>query len=282
MEAAVWHRPKHRKSGQTPFLAVAAFMAVGAGATAFLAVSQGGAGAQTAEALQLRPAAVQTFAPRPASTVYPIRPATDPATPKAAKHKAQAAQPVAQETPAGQVTTPVPAETVPSPVVVTPTAQATTQAPSPDPTTPSVMPTPTSSQTGSSPAVAPTRTVSGGGPLDQQLLAEAETQQGVPYVYAGDQPGGFDCSGLVYWAALQLGISGMPRDTYEMLEQGVSSGLLVETDNPQPGDLAFFGSGHVELYVQPGETFGAQKPGTDVDFHQYGGSWQPTAFYYVS
>jgi cell wall-associated NlpC family hydrolase len=66
-----------------------------------------------------------------------------------------------------------------------------------------------------------------------------------------------------------------------MLGQGVSSGLLIPTSNPQPGDLAFFGSGHVELYVKPGETFGAQQPGTVVGFHPYSGGWVPTAFYAI-
>lgn len=115
-----------------------------------------------------------------------------------------------------------------------------------------------------------------------RLLAEAEGEQGVPYVYGGDTPAGFDCSGLIYWSALRLGISSMPRDTYEMLGQGVSSGLLVLTSNPQPGDLAFFGSSHVELYVHAGETFGAQQPGTDVGFHPYGTGYAPTAFYRVT
>jgi cell wall-associated NlpC family hydrolase len=156
--------------------------------------------------------------------------------------------------------------------------------------TPRYTPRPSGSPTYTAPAApTPTPTVTytyapppTNGSLASRLLAEAETQQGVPYVYGGASPGGFDCSGLVYWSALQIGISNMPRDTYSMLGQGTSSGLLVPTSNPQPGDLAFFGSGHVELYVKPGETFGAQQPGTSVGFHSYGGSWSPTAFYAIS
>jgi cell wall-associated NlpC family hydrolase len=105
---------------------------------------------------------------------------------------------------------------------------------------------------------------------------------GVPYVYGGDTPGGFDCSGLVYWAAQQLGISGMPRDTYGMLAQGVSSGLLVQVAAPEYGDLAFFGSGHVEFYVKPGETFGSQQPGTAVGFHSYGDGYAPSEYFRVT
>jgi len=156
----------------------------------------------------------------------------------------------------------------------TPTATATPARPAY--TSPSV-PTPTPTVVHSATRQAPPTD----GSLASRLLAEAETQRGTPYVWGGAAPGGFDCSGLVYWAALRIGISNMPRDTYSMLGQGVSSGLLIPTSNPQPGDLAFFGSGHVELYVKSGETFGAQQPGTVVDFHSYGGGWVPTAFYAI-
>lgn len=118
-----------------------------------------------------------------------------------------------------------------------------------------------------------------GSSLSARLLAEAETRQGTPYVYGGDSPGGFDCSGLIYWAARQLGITAMPRDTFGML--AAAGGVLVPVSRPQPGDLAFFGSGHVELYVSPGRFFGAQQTGTLVGLHDYGGFYLPTAYYAV-
>ncbi len=118
-----------------------------------------------------------------------------------------------------------------------------------------------------------------GSSLDGRLLAEAETQQGTPYVFGGDAPGGFDCSGLVYWAAQRLGIAGMPRDTFEML--AAAGSVLVPVSSPRPGDLAFFGSGHVELYVSSGRFFGAQQTGTLVGFHDYGSYYLPTAYYGV-
>ena len=99
--------------------------------------------------------------------------------------------------------------------------------------------------------------------------------QGVPYVYGGASPSGFDCSGLVYWAAGQLGIS-LPRDTYEML---AGSPHLIAVSSPQPGDLAFFGTGHVELYVSSGRFFGAQQPGTVVGFHDYGAYYVPSQYF---
>jgi cell wall-associated NlpC family hydrolase len=157
-----------------------------------------------------------------------------------------------------------------SPVASSPPAAAPVQssAPAPEPTT--------ASTATASPQAGP------GGGAGAELLNKAMSMQGVPYVYGGDTPGGFDCSGLVYWAAQQLGISAMPRDTFEMLAQGTSSGLLVQVAAPEYGDLAFFGSGHVEFYVKPGETFGAQSPGTAVGFHPYGSGYAPSAFYRVT
>lgn len=161
-------------------------------------------------------------------------------------------------------------------------AQAASEAaPAPSPTDSSLAvsaPKPAASAA----AVTPVKARAGGSSLSARLLAEAETAQGTPYLWGGDAPGGFDCSGLIYWAAGQLGIPNMPRDTYDMLSAGVASGLLVPTSDPQPGDLAFFGSDHVELYVSSTETYGAQQSGTLVGLHPYGGSYRPTAFYYVN
>lgn len=120
-----------------------------------------------------------------------------------------------------------------------------------------------------------------GGSAGARLLAKAESQAGTPYVWGGAAPGGFDCSGLVSWAAAQTGVKGMPRSTYDMLGAGVASGVLTRVYSPQPGDLAFFGSGHVELYAGPGRTFGAHKPGTAVSFAYFGGTWVPTGYYRV-
>ena len=109
-------------------------------------------------------------------------------------------------------------------------------------------------------------------------LAWAETQAGIPYVWGGAGSSGYDCSGLVMIAYEHAGID-LPRDTYEML--ATAGTLLIPTADPQPGDLAFFGSGHVEFYIKPGVTFGAQQPGTLVGFHDYGYGYAPTAFYKV-
>ncbi len=103
----------------------------------------------------------------------------------------------------------------------------------------------------------------------------AVKQTGAPYVYGGTGPG-YDCSGLVMMAYRHAGIH-LPRTTWEML----ASPLLVRVIHPRMGDLAFYGSGHVELFRRWGYTFGAHDYGQPVGIIHYGGDWKPTAFYRV-
>jgi cell wall-associated NlpC family hydrolase len=104
----------------------------------------------------------------------------------------------------------------------------------------------------------------------------ATTQAGKPYIYGGIGPAGYDCSGLVMEAYLHAGIS-LPRTTYEML----SSPYLVRVSRPAKGDLAFYGSGHVELYARGDWTFGAHQTGQPVGWIKFGPWWHPTAYYRV-
>jgi cell wall-associated NlpC family hydrolase len=103
----------------------------------------------------------------------------------------------------------------------------------------------------------------------------AARQKGHPYVYGGTGPG-FDCSGLVMEAYRHVGIW-LPRTTTQML----ASRKLVWVRHPRMGDLAFYGSGHVELFRRWGYTFGAHDYGTPVGLIHYGYGWKPTAFYHV-
>jgi peptidoglycan DL-endopeptidase CwlO len=104
----------------------------------------------------------------------------------------------------------------------------------------------------------------------------ARTQYGKPYIWGGTGPNGYDCSGLVMEAYKHVGIN-LPRTTYEML----ASKLLVRVSVPQKGDLAFYGSGHVELYAHGDFTFGAHSGGTIIGWIQFGPWWHPTAYYRV-
>jgi cell wall-associated NlpC family hydrolase len=103
----------------------------------------------------------------------------------------------------------------------------------------------------------------------------AATKAGHPYVWGGTGPG-YDCSGLVMMAYRHAGIN-LPRTTYGML----ASPLLVRVWHPRMGDLAFYGSGHVELFRRWGYTFGAHDGGSPVGLIHYGFGWVPTAFYRV-
>ncbi len=103
----------------------------------------------------------------------------------------------------------------------------------------------------------------------------AARQKGHPYVWGGTGPG-FDCSGLVMEAYLHVGIR-LPRTTTEML----ASRKLIRVRHPRMGDLAFYGTGHVELFRRWGYTFGAHDYGSPVGLIHYGYGWKPTAFYHV-
>ncbi len=103
----------------------------------------------------------------------------------------------------------------------------------------------------------------------------AARRAGHPYVYGGTGPG-FDCSGLVMEAYRHVGVW-LPRTTTQML----TSRKLVRIRHPRMGDLAFYGTGHVELFRRWGYTFGAHNAGTVVSLVHYGYGWRPTAFFRV-
>jgi cell wall-associated NlpC family hydrolase len=95
---------------------------------------------------------------------------------------------------------------------------------------------------------------------------------GVPYVWGGASPGGFDCSGLVMYVYAQLGIS-LPHYT-------VAQWNATEPISPsqmQPGDLVFFdGLGHVGIYIGNGQFVDAPHTGAVVridSLSAWGGSF---------
>lgn len=107
----------------------------------------------------------------------------------------------------------------------------------------------------------------------------AKTQAGKPYIYGGTGPNGYDCSGLVYAAYKRAGFT-LPRTTQDML----ASGKFGRTGNPRPGELAFFGTGHVEFVTNEHHTtYGALHSGTVLWWHKWysGSSWHPTVYLYV-
>lgn len=92
------------------------------------------------------------------------------------------------------------------------------------------------------------------------IVEVARKYLGTKYVWGGANPKtGFDCSGLLQWAAAQSGIK-IPRTTY----QQVKAGKPVAPAQLQPGDAVFFAKGgdvhHVGIYVGNGKFI--QSPST--------------------
>jgi cell wall-associated NlpC family hydrolase len=103
-------------------------------------------------------------------------------------------------------------------------------------------------------------------------------QRGKPYIWGGVGPRGFDCSGLVWAAYRSVGIV-LPRTTQEMLAS--KDFIRITWRQARRGDLAFFGSDHVELFRYGYWTLGAAHTGTRVGFHPINRAWHPTAYFRV-
>ena len=84
---------------------------------------------------------------------------------------------------------------------------------------------------------------------------------GVPYVWGGSSPSGFDCSGLVMYVYAQLGVS-LPHSAASQYGYGTH----VSRSELEPGDLVFFGNPihHVGIYVGNGDMINAPHTGADV------------------
>lgn len=97
---------------------------------------------------------------------------------------------------------------------------------------------------------------------------------GTPYVWAGSQPGGFDCSGLVMWAFGQVGVS-LPHSSYAQY----GSGVPVSRDQLQAGDLVFFdGLGHVGIYIGGDQFVHAPHTGDVVKISSLSEGWYTATF----
>lgn len=86
------------------------------------------------------------------------------------------------------------------------------------------------------------------------VIATAKKYIGVPYLWAGSTPSGFDCSGFVQYVFKAHGIS-LNRTAATQYRHGT----YVSKSNLQPGDLVFFqntykaGISHVGIYIGDGK-----------------------------
>ena len=100
--------------------------------------------------------------------------------------------------------------------------------------------------------------------LMEEMLAFAKSYVGYPYVYGGNGPNSFDCSGFVLYVYRHFGYS-FSRGAQEQYEDG----MKVDMSELKPGDLVFFsGNGysitHVGLYLGNGSFIHAANPSRGV------------------
>jgi peptidoglycan DL-endopeptidase CwlO len=98
---------------------------------------------------------------------------------------------------------------------------------------------------------------------------------GVPYVWGGASPSGFDCSGFAMYVYAQIGVS-LPHNA---AMQYSSVGVYVSRDQLQPGDLVFFdGLGHMGIYVGGDSFVHAPHTGDVVKISSLNDSWYASGY----
>ncbi len=140
---------------------------------------------------------------------------------------------------------PQPPASNPAPVPAPGTSSAPAPAPAPAP----------------QPAPAPPASAGGAASIAMKYL-------GVPYVWGGASPSGFDCSGLVMYVYAQIGIN-LPHSAAAQYY----SGTPIAYSQLQPGDLVFFYHpiSHVGIYIGGGQMIHAPYPGSVVSIANVGG-----------
>ncbi|WP_077618514.1 peptidoglycan-binding protein [Litchfieldia sinesaloumensis] len=84
-------------------------------------------------------------------------------------------------------------------------------------------------------------------PVDAGVISIAKNYLGVPYVWGGTSPSGFDCSGFLQFVFAQRGVS-IPRTVPGIWSQGANVSV------PSVGDIVFFqtykpGPSHAGIYL---------------------------------
>ena len=101
-------------------------------------------------------------------------------------------------------------------------------------------------------------------------LDAAYSRVGLPYIYGGTGPDGYDCSGLVQASWRAAGVD-LPRTTYAQAEVGTRIGDMGAL---QPGDILFFsGMGHNGLYAGDGQMVHAPRTGRNLEVVSLAAYW---------
>jgi peptidoglycan DL-endopeptidase CwlO len=95
---------------------------------------------------------------------------------------------------------------------------------------------------------------------------------GIPYVYGGSTPSGFDCSGFVMYVYAKVGVS-LPHNAAAQYGHGTP----VDRSQLQPGDLVFFnGLGHNGIYIGGGSFIHSPHTGDVVKISSISGWYSST------
>lgn len=100
---------------------------------------------------------------------------------------------------------------------------------------------------------------------NSSIIEYAKRFIGVPYVYGGSTPSGFDCSGFVNYVYNAFGIPTGGRTTYSIASYLQSSGKAkYSLSELVPGDMILTHAGHVGLYIGSGMMIHSPRPGRSV------------------
>jgi len=104
----------------------------------------------------------------------------------------------------------------------------------------------------------PINSIRGVAPSGSRIAREATRFLGVPYLWGGISPAGFDCSGLVKTVFATYGVY-LPRDTKDQIKVGAP----IERSEVKAGDLLFF-KRHVALATGRDRIIHASQGGSGV------------------
>ncbi|MFJ8528302.1 NlpC/P60 family protein [Bacillus sp. NPDC094106] len=93
----------------------------------------------------------------------------------------------------------------------------------------------------------------------QNVISEAKKFLGLPYVWGGTTPSGFDCSGYMQYIFKNVAGVQLPR----VARDQQNAGVRIPVSEVQPGDLIFWGqpAHHVAMYIGNNEYIHAPQTG---------------------
>nr|WP_232483524.1 C40 family peptidase [Brevibacterium yomogidense] len=105
----------------------------------------------------------------------------------------------------------------------------------------------------------------------EQVIAVAKQYTGVPYVYGGTTPSGWDCSGYTSFVFSKVGVN-LPRNSSGQR----SAGTVVSASEARPGDIVYK-PGHVGIYAGNGMMYDAGSPSSGTSYRSH--SWMGSVTY---